>query len=85
MDVRREARLLISLSVLQSPEIKKRGGFGFVKRLGSRAFAAAYRAHDKSFVTQALQGAVVICTDKHGIWQACMTSEEARRWSGRLE
>jgi hypothetical protein len=36
-------------------------------------------------MTRALDGGIVVYTDTRENWQACMTADEALRFSGRIE
>jgi hypothetical protein len=77
--------LLITPAVLSSPAIQKRGGFAFVQRLGNRS-TRALRGVDTAYLkTEALDGQIVVYTDRCRRWQVCMTGEESRRWHGSLD
>lgn len=77
--------LVITPAVLSSPAIQERGGFAFVQRLGSRSISAVRGVDTAYLKTQALDGEIVVYTDRCRRWQVCMTGEEARRWHGRFD
>jgi len=73
---------LVTPAVLKRAAVKDRGGLRYIDGLVSQALVEACKRHTGLLMTQSLDGGVVVYTNTHHKWQACMTAEEALHFDG---
>ena len=76
---------LITPAVLKRSAVKDRGGLKYIDGLVNHALLEACKRHTGLLITKSLDGSLVVYTDTHNKWQACMTSEEALHFDGYIE